>query len=252
MEEAQTAVTDVQTTPAVASYLAAQELVDELPEGQAKEDEKIRLRNIIVPVAADNFADAITGGIKNIKLTQGITSVSQVKPAPGVTINGDGNKITFSTNTGTGEETAEGLFIADEGITIKNLIIENPVHGDNGIEIYKSTTLENVTVNGAKKAGIYVNNNGSGAITVNFKDIKTSGNLWNAGIGLVSQNAGSSVIANFTGTNIFGEAVDVYSEQGTSADSIEYKGTVTVNKDGNEVIGVTATKTYQTNYILSE
>lgn len=252
MQEAQNAVTDVQTTPAVASYLAAQELVNELPEGPAKEAEKEKLGSIIVPVAANNFDDAVTGGIKNIKLTQDVTSTSQVKPAPGVTIDGDEKKITFTTNTGTGENSAEGLFIADEGITIKNLTIENPAHGDNGIEIYKSTTLENVKVIGAKKAGIYVNHNGSGVITVNFKNVHTSGNQWGAGIGLVSQNLGSSVIANFTGTNTFGEAVQVYSEQGTATVANAYPGTVTVNKEGSAVVGSqNGNKTYQKAYTVN-
>lgn len=182
-------------------------------------------------------------------MTGDISTNTAIEPAAGVTIDGNDMKLKFETNTGDGANSAEGLNISNEGITIKNLVIDTPTHGDNGIEIYNSTTLENVTVIGSKKAGIYVNNNGTGAITVNFKDITTSENQWGAGIGLVAQQTGSSIIANFTGTNSLGEAVKVYSEQGILSNPTLYAGTVTVNKDGEVIAGtVNDSKDYQTNY----
>lgn len=182
-------------------------------------------------------------------MTSDISTNAAIAPAAGVTIDGNNMELKFVTNIGAGANSAEGLNISNEGITIKNLVIDTPTHGDNGIEIYRSATLENVTVKGSKKAGIYVNNDGTGAITVNFKDITTSGNEWEAGIGLVAQQLGSSIIANFTGTNSLGEAVKVYSEQGTSSNSSLYAGTVTVNKAGQVIVGTeNVDKTYQTNY----
>lgn len=246
----------MQNAPNVANYVDAQNKVNALPAGAVKTAEQAKLNNIIVPVAAADFNAAITNGIKNVKLTGDVSSATQVKPAAGVTIDGNNKALEF-TNTGSGEATAEGLFIAEEGITIKNLVIENPAHGDNGIEIYKNATLENVTVKGAKKAGIYVNNNGLDTVTVNFSNITTADNgpSWKAGIGLASQKADSKVIANFSGTNNFGEAsvlngTAVYSDNAAEATNDKsglpfagtkytgtYQGTVTVTGLGDAFIG---------------
>lgn len=123
------------------------------------------------------------------------------------------------------------MYIANDGVVIKNLVIDgnNVAHSDNLIEIYSNATLENVTVKNGKKNGIYVNHNGQGEITVNFKDITTEGNAW-AGIGLVAQNENAVLNAIFTGNNSFGETVGVYSEQGKSeSDTDTYKGSVNVS-----------------------
>jgi hypothetical protein len=145
-----------------------------------------------------------------------------LEPAAGVTIDGNGKTLTFDNGTGTGATSAEGLYIKNDGVVIKNIVIDNVTHKDNLIEIYSNATLENVTVSNGAKNGIYVNNDGKGPITVNFKDVTTSGNAW-AGVGLVAQKASDSIVANFTGTNSFAETTHVY------ADITGYQGTVTVN-----------------------
>lgn len=161
--------------------------------------------------------------VLTINIMDNITVVDTVKPAANVTINGNGYKLTFDNGSGQGDNTAEGLYIANNDVVIKNIVIDTVTHGDNLIEIYSKTTLEKVTVKNGKKAGIYVNNDGYGTIEVNFKDITTENNAWNAGIGLVAQNDGSKVIANFSGNNSFSEDVAVYHE-GT-----KYLGTYEVN-----------------------
>ncbi|MEX3621511.1 pectate lyase-like adhesive domain-containing protein [Viridibacillus arvi] len=165
--------------------------------------------------------------VKTIKLTQNITTTSQVAPKAGVTIDGGNNILTIDTES-VGNNTADGLYIAEAGIVIKNLTVtrsEGSKNTDNLIEIYNSTTLENVTVINGAKAGIYVNNDKAGEITVNFKGVHTSGNRWNAGIGLVARLESSIINANFSGENTFGEDVAVYTD-----DSTEYGGKYKVSK----------------------
>lgn len=199
----------LQATPNVDNYKDAKQKVNALPAGPIKNAEQAKLDTVVVPVDNSDFAEAITEEIKNVKLTDDVTVNAQVKPAAGVTIDGDGKELKFGTDTGVGATTAEGLYIAEEGITIKNLVIKDPLHGDNGIEIYKSVTLENVTVKGAKKAGIYVNHTGTDEMVVNFKNIITDNNgpdeNWKAGIGLRALNAGATLTVNFSGTKNFGE-----------------------------------------------
>ncbi|PWA12641.1 hypothetical protein DCC39_05310 [Pueribacillus theae] len=183
--------------------------------------------------------------ITRIVLTDNISVDEPIIPAAGVTIDGNGHELKFS-NTGDGANSAEGLYIANDGVIIKNLTIDgvNVTHGDNLIEIYSNATLENVTVKNGKKNGIYVNHNSAGDITVNFKNITTDKNNW-AGIGLVAQKAGATLTANFTGTNSFGETVGVYSEQGTEEDPSAYPGSVVVNGLSEKAHD---TKTYQKIY----
>ena len=124
-----------------------------------------------------------------------------------------------------GNTSADGLFISNDNVIIKNLTITRAgtTNTDNLVEIYgNNATLENVTVTNGAKNGIYVNNNGKGALTVNFRNITTSGNAW-AGVGLVAQKVGDSIVANFTGTKSFNESTHVY------ADITGYQDTVTVN-----------------------
>ena len=125
---------------------------------------------------------------------------------------------------GGGDSTAEGLHIPNgvKNVVIKNLTVKG-THRDNLIEIYSDATLENVKAIGGKKAGIYVNNNGTGTITVNFKNIETAGNGWNAGVGIVSQKLNSKVIANFEGIKA-AEEVAVYTD-----DISKYHGEYEVN-----------------------
>ncbi|NLC67535.1 MAG: hypothetical protein GX754_01860, partial [Clostridiaceae bacterium] len=150
---------------------------------------------------------------------------------------GNGKILTINSGTGkTGDNSIEGLGIHGvnaSGTTIRNITVKGN-HGDNLVEIFDDTNnanlnmvvnLENVAAIDGKKAGIYVNKDKAGTITVNFKSITTSGNGWNAGIGLVAQKAGSKVIANFSGTHSFGEAVALYHE-GTG-----YPGTYEVKDD---------------------
>ncbi|MET3655384.1 hypothetical protein ABIC55_000468 [Sporosarcina psychrophila] len=106
------------------------------------------------------------------------------------------------------------------------------------IEIYgNNVKLDNVEVTSGAKNGIYVNNNGQGAWTVTFNNIKTSGNAW-AGIGLVAQTAGDSITANFTGTNTFAEATNVY------ADITGYQDAVTVTGLSSAVVNAKLQKVW--------
>lgn len=144
----------------------------------------------------------------------------------GVVIEGNGNTVYVGgTKDDKGDDKALGLFITDnaKNVTVKDLTVVG-THGDSLIEIYGDATLENVKALSGKKAGIYVNNRGTSTITVNFKSITTGGNGWDAGVGMASKKLGSKIIANFSGTNSFGEKTAVYTDDLTT-----YKGTYDVN-----------------------
>ncbi|PID13898.1 hypothetical protein CSV63_15405 [Sporosarcina sp. P34] len=181
-----------------------EELLAALTEA-AKEDSKLKTITLEKSIEVDNNTIVLTSG---------------------VTIDGNNHTLYVGGTAGdAGSTTAEGLSVAKgaKDVVIKNLEVRG-THGDNLVEIYGSATLDNVIVIGGKKAGIYVNNDGTDTITVNFKDITTGGNAWDAGIGLISQNIGSKVVANFSGTNSFGESVAVYTD-----DVNKYKGQYEVN-----------------------
>lgn len=160
-------------------------------------------------------------------------------------VNNNGGRRVLTINSGvekTGNNSPEGLVIFGvnaSGTIIRNITVKGN-HGDNLIEIYDNTedamgnmvvTLENVEASDGKKAGIYVNKDNAGTITVNFKSITTSGNEWNAGIGLAAQKSGSKIVANFSGTHSFGEPVALYHE-GTT-----YPGKYEVNDPDNSLNG---------------
>lgn len=182
--------------------------------------------------SAKFLKDIETGG--NIVLTSDIVVYQAVEIQTDTIL--DGNNHTLHIANGdaknTGDSSAEGLYIAGDGVTIKNLKVTG-THGDNLIEVYgNDTSLVNVTATGGKKAGIYVNNNGAGAMVVNFENIKTSGNGWNAGIGLVARQDDDSINANFKGTHEFREDVGVY-EDALFKDGInQYQGNITVDLGG--------------------
>ncbi|PID02472.1 hypothetical protein CSV67_09220 [Sporosarcina sp. P2] len=177
-------------------------------------------------VSALAEANKTTGAkFKTIKLEKSIeVDNATIKLTSGVTIEGN-NHTLYVGGSDAGATTAEGIEVTagSKDVVIKDLKVVG-THGDNLIEIYGSTTLDNVTTIGGKKVGIYVNNDGANTITVNFKDITTASNGWDAGVGIVSQQIGSKVIANFTGINSFGESVAVYTD-----DFIKYKGQYEVN-----------------------
>lgn len=145
----------------------------------------------------------------------------------------DGNGKTLTINSGedkTGDNSSEGLGIFANGVQVKDITVKGN-HGDNLIEIYNnksgenlSVTLEDVGALDGKKAGIYVNKNSTGTITVNFENITTSGNGWDAGIGLAAQVSGSKVKANFSGTHSIGESVALYHEGTTYQGTYEVTG----------------------------
>jgi len=160
-------------------------------------------------------------------------------------VNNNGGRRALTINSGvdkTGNNSPEGLVIFGvnaSGTIIRNITVKGN-HGDNLIEIYDNTddakgnmvvTLENVEASDGKKAGIYVNKDNAGTITVNFKSITTSGNKWNAGIGLAAQKSGSKIVAKFSGTHSFGEPVALYHE-GTT-----YPGKYEVNDPDNSLNG---------------
>lgn len=161
--------------------------------------------------------------VKVITFETNIKTENPVELKSNKTIDGNGYTLVVGT-TGGGDSTAEGLHIPNgvKNVVIKNLTVKG-THRDNLIEIYSDATLENVKAIGGKKAGIYVNNNGTGTITVNFKNIETAGNGWNAGVGIVSQKLNSKVIANFEGIKA-AEEVAVYTD-----DISKYHGEYEVN-----------------------
>lgn len=161
--------------------------------------------------------------LKKITLEDNITVTNEIALGKNITLDGGNNTLTINSVAG---GNSEGLLIPKtaENVVIENLIVTTATHDDNLIEIYGDATLKNVTAKDGKKAGIYVNNDGMGTITVNFESITTSGNGWDAGIGLVAQQEGSKVIANFTGTHAFGETTAVYTDN-----YVTYKGKYEVN-----------------------
>ncbi|KAA0955605.1 hypothetical protein FQ087_13465 [Sporosarcina sp. ANT_H38] len=162
--------------------------------------------------------------VKTITLTSDLTLTTNVAPKAGVTIDGGGKILTLNA-TSAGNTSAEGLFIQYDGVTIKNITITQTgdLNKDNLVEIYgKNATLENVTVNGGVKAGIYVNNNGKSDTTVTFNKVATSGNAW-GGVGIAAQQNGDKVTANFLNFNS-DETVGVYTEGTTYAGTYVVSG----------------------------
>lgn len=175
-------------------------------------DEEAANAKFIEDLAAAKAGDTIL-------LTHNVIVSEPVVPAAGVTIDGGGFELNVATE-GDGATTAEGVFLSEDDITLKNLIITG-THSDNLIEIYNNSTLENVTVKDSKKAGIYVNNIAADSIAVQFTNITTENNTW-AGIG-ISASEGHTVHAAFTGTHSFSESPAVYTEGITPG-----KGTMTI------------------------
>jgi len=170
----------------------------------------------------EQLLSAINNGkLGTITLAKDITLDAPLAINRAVTIDGGGKTLTIDSGVGNlGNDTSEGLGIFAHGVVVKNITVKGN-HGDNLIEIYNNTsdvnlnlkvTLENVAAIGGKKSGIYVNKDEVGTITVDFKNITTSGNGWDAGIGLAAQKEGSKVIAKFSGTHNFAESVAVYHE----------------------------------------
>lgn len=169
---------------------------------------------------------AATESGKTVKLYRNAVVVKPVVPPANVTLDGQNHTLTLNAVSTANNNTAEGLHIQNDDVNVKNLKVTQTgnQNTDNLIEVYgNNVSLNNVEATGGKKAGIYVNNNGKGTLTVNFTDIKTSLNGWDAGIGLSSQKENDNVIANFGGANVFGENVAVYHEGNT------YPGTYNVS-----------------------
>ncbi|MEK4761932.1 pectate lyase-like adhesive domain-containing protein [Viridibacillus sp. FSL E2-0187] len=228
VEKATNAVEKAETSKTIAEVAVAQNLLTALEDGEVKTALQTRLDAIDLAEKVATVEELTTAlandQVKSITLTADITTTTPVAPKAGVTIDGAGNKIAINTLSPEGNNTADGLYIQQDNVTLKNITVTG-THTDNLIEIYSdNATLENVTVSGGKKAGIYVNNDGVKTLTVNFNGVHTTDNGWNAGIGLAAQKADSKVIANFSGNNTFGEDVAVYSEKGT-----KYAGTYEVN-----------------------
>lgn len=177
-------------------------------------------------IAALTVANA-TPDIETITLKNNISvGMETLTLTSGVVLEGNGHTIYVGgTTADTGSDKSLGLFISPQAkdVTVKNLTVLG-THGDNLIEIYGNATLENVKALSGKKAGIYVNNTGTDTITISFKDITTGGNGWDAGIGIAPQKLSNKIIANFSGTNNFGESTAVYVD-----DITKYKGSHEVN-----------------------
>lgn len=230
-----------------AKVLAVKTTIDEILDGteievtvtKAEEDDayivKLTKGEETVTITIDEVSFEVTEGeaanakfVEDLKaaefgdtilLTHNVSVSEPVVPAAGVIIDGAGFELNVATE-GNGATTAEGVFLSEVDITLKNIIITG-THGDNLIEIYNDATLENVTVKGSKKAGIYVNNIAHETMNVVFNKITTEDNTW-AGIG-ISANEALTVKASFTGMHSFNEHPVVYTE-GTNAG----KGTMSV------------------------
>ncbi|MEX3621501.1 pectate lyase-like adhesive domain-containing protein [Viridibacillus arvi] len=229
VEKATNAVEKAETSKTIVEVAVAQNLLTALEDGEVKTALQTRLDAIELAEKVATVEELTTAlandQVKSITLTADITTTTPVAPKAGVTIDGAGNKLAMNTLSPEGNNTADGLYIQQDNVTLKNITVTG-THTDNLIEIYgDNATLENVTVSGGKKAGVYVNNDGVKTLTVNFNGVHTTDNGWNAGIGLAAQKADSKVIANFSGNNTFGEDVAVYSEKGTKyAGTYEVKG----------------------------
>ena len=225
---------------------ATQEFVDELEDGyalvsntQTKENLQNDLDTVQALFTAAERAEAglvanateLEAALENEELTKitledDIVVTNAITLSKDITLDGDGHTLSIDTVV-EGATVAEGLLIAPgaKNVVVENIKITTATHTDNLIEIYGDATLKNVTASNGKKAGIYVNNDGTGTITVNFTNITTEGNAWKAGIGIVAQQEGSKVIANFSGTHSFGEETAVYTDDKTKYDGeYEIKG----------------------------
>ncbi|HIY25796.1 MAG TPA: S-layer homology domain-containing protein [Candidatus Acutalibacter pullistercoris] len=164
--------------------------------------------------------------IENAMYTEGAPNGTAAYTIPGgVTLDGDGHKITASSNWKATNHPIIGVTTgaADATTTIiKNLTIDGNNASGHGINVWSGSgpkanvKVENVTINNTATAGMVVNNS-----TVTASGLKTEGNDW----GAVNVDKGASF--KLTGTdNELKERVQVYSEDaGQGGSNITVEGT---------------------------
>ncbi len=126
--------------------------------------------------ALEAAADAEDPAEKIVTLTQDIETAETISIPAGVTLDGDGKKITAVDGL-----SGHLLQITDGTVTIQDLTVDGNNKGKSGIHAYAGSagnttvTMENITIQDCANAGLLVN---GAAVTVN--GLTTSGNTWGA------------------------------------------------------------------------
>lgn len=113
---------------------------------------------------------------KTVTLTQDIETAETISIPAGVTLDGDGKKITAANGL-----SGHLLQITNGTVTIRDLTVDGDNKGESGIHAYAGSddnttvTLENITIQDCANAGLLVN-----GATVTVNGLTTSGNTWGA------------------------------------------------------------------------
>ncbi|HIY04709.1 MAG TPA: S-layer homology domain-containing protein [Candidatus Anaerotignum merdipullorum] len=178
---------------------------------------------------------------KTVTLTQDIETAETISIPAGVTLDGDGKKITAANGL-----SGHLLQITNGTVTIRDLTVDGDNKGESGIHAYAGSddnttvTMENITIQDCAEAGLLVN---GAAVTVN--GLKTSGNTW----GAVNVDQGAAEVLpafTLTGEVSMDEDNKIWSESDSKAtiDLSEVEAElnlVTMKTTGNDE------KTYYTN-----
>ncbi|MDR3236262.1 MAG: hypothetical protein LBT48_05980 [Prevotellaceae bacterium] len=161
--------------------------------------------------AAYNDGVILTADIKNAQIsTSSIRAfaIGESDPAAYTGYLFDGNGHTLSGYQTQGSNSGNVLVSHSNGVTIKNLTVEKPSNLPdatklNGLTIHQSTgvTLENITAQNFKQAGIVINGS-----EVTATNLHTSGNGW----GGVNVDKVGAIFDFSDGTSTFAEATKVW------------------------------------------
>ena len=200
------------------------------------------------------------GTVKIINITEDISTTRPVEVNREVTINGNGNKLSFTGLESIGATTDDGLIIYKDS-TINNLVVDAGLSdpkawvGTYGIHVYDTTaTLNDVTVtngnggvliNGSKvtlTGGIDVSGNGFGGIEVSKDTLTsepsldvTSANFTNSteayGLPTIWEDKVTDKVTGFTGTKVMkGTQPQYYLEKTNSIDMTTIANAANLNE----------------------
>lgn len=152
------------------------DIVPETPDGIC--DALDTYKTIEEALTASNIGDTIF-------LNNDVTTLSQINPKEGVTIDGNGKTLTAAFAKTTNSNNS-AIGITNSNVTVQNIVIDGTGGANlHGVNVYQSTgvTLNSVTITNFR-SGVVVNGS-----SVTATNLNTSGNTWNS----VNVDPGSGV-----------------------------------------------------------
>nr|WP_106783637.1 S-layer homology domain-containing protein [Lysinibacillus timonensis] len=164
---------DADSTKIISNYDQVKENITSIVDNEGKEIDALTDEEAY-EILLTEIANASTGD--TVELRRDITVSEPLVIDKAITLEGNGHKLLINTGSDDWSNTLKSLFVSADA-TIQNVIIENgELTNDNLVEVQNANvTLNNVEVNGSKRAGIALLAGGTmtleGEITLN-------GNAW--------------------------------------------------------------------------